>query len=69
MINSNLIKSFMLKNKLSKGEFCRRANISIGVLNKMLIGKTNIRLRNVLKIVQLLQIKSDDLIIKTPTKK
>ena len=52
----------MKENNLSKTQFCKQCDISIGTLNKMLAGCLNIKTLLGCKVCNLLNVKFDDLI-------
>lgn len=51
-IKVELITNYLKENKMSKAEFCRKAGVSMGVLNKILADKLNVRIDAILKIAK-----------------
>ncbi len=49
-INTDLIKSYLHKNKLSKKHFCKLCRIGISTLNKILNNQRNFRINALFKI-------------------
>ena len=64
MINVNLILDFIKRNKLTKKDFCKNANISVYHLNKIISsnGKCNINAIVVVKIAIYIKMKMADLV-------
>ena len=62
-INLQLIKDCMKKKNLSRKKLAERANISISTINNIFAGHTNIRMSRWIRLVQVLEIKPDDLIL------
>ena len=54
----DLIIDYLNQNKISKTEFCKRAGISVNVLNKILADKRNVRLDKVIKVFNIIGAKS-----------
>jgi len=63
--NSIKIFVYLEENKLSKAQFCKQCDISVGTLNKLLGGSMNIRVSIVFKVASFTKISSDDLFIGT----
>ena len=61
-INLALIESYIGENFLSYTEFCKRCNISMPTLNKIMRGE-HFRMTALVKIAQVLNVQLSDLII------
>ena len=57
MIDVDIIKAYMKKHSISRSEFCKQCKISVFVLNKLLCGKTNIRIAAIFKIAKVMGVK------------
>lgn len=57
-IKVDLIKDYLTAHKMSKAEFCRRAGVSRGVLEKVLTDAKNIRIDSVVKVFNFIGAKS-----------
>lgn len=62
--NTNAIIKYIKENKLSKVAFCRKCNISLYKLNKLLNNNFNIRISAFINIYNNTNIKISDLFIK-----
>lgn len=58
LIKIDLIVNYLKEHKMTKAELCKKAGVSIGVLNKILTDKRNIRLTGILKISAAIGVKS-----------
>lgn len=61
--NGDIIKKWMEHRKFSKKKTAEYCGISVATLNKLLLGKTNVRITNAIKLVKALKI-SLDLLLK-----
>ncbi len=52
----------MHKNKLNKKEFCNMCNITYKTLQKFIKNEPRIKVKNIIKIADLLKVKVDDLL-------
>lgn len=57
-IKVDLIANYLKSNKISKKEFCKRAGISLSVLNKILADKHNFRSDAIVKVANTIGVKS-----------
>lgn len=60
----DIIVEYMKKNKLSKNQFCKRAEISRSTLEKIENSSTKLRVYPIIKVCDLLNIKIEDFINK-----
>lgn len=61
--NSKIILDYIKDNKITKREFCKKCNISLYILNKLLCGNVNkIKIRVLYRLCLLLNVKSNDII-------
>ena len=61
-INTELITDFMQKQNLNKKAFCELCDISVYMLNKVLLKNTKISIVPYIKIADAIKISLDDLI-------
>lgn len=57
-IKVELITNYLKENNMSKAELCRKAGVSMNVLNKILADKRNIRIDGLLKVFIAINAKS-----------
>ena len=57
-IKVELITNYLKEHKMSKSELCRRAGVSIGVLNKILADKRNIRIDKLVMVFETINAKT-----------
>ena len=62
-VNTEMIKSYMKDNNISKTQFCKTCKISIGTLNKILSGDMNFAINALWKISHVLGIRMCQLFI------
>ena len=56
LINIEIIKKYMLENKISKTKFCKMCKISPSTLNKIMTGDDNFRKIAFFKIAKVIKI-------------
>ena len=56
LINIEIIKKYMLENKISKTKFCKMCKISPSTLNKIMTGDDNFRIIAFFKIAKVIKI-------------
>lgn len=57
-IKVELITNYLKENNMSKAELCRKSGVSVGVLNKILADKRNIRIDKLIKMFRAINAKS-----------
>lgn len=62
-INTQLIKSYISKNKLSLNQFSKLCKISRNTLQKILNNKKNIKLSSIFKIVKVMKVELHEIFI------
>lgn len=63
-INTGLIRTYLAKNNISQNQFAKRCHMSVTTLKRILNGKPNYRLENLLKISETMNIETKTLFIK-----
>ncbi len=62
LINYNLINDYLIKNKLSKKEFCEICKISLSTLRKMQNGANDFYMDTIYKVIKVVGCKLFDFI-------
>ena len=63
-LNINLIENFIKEKKITKTKFCKMCKISYSVYLKIMQNNLKIRLINIIKIANLLDLKIEKLVCK-----
>lgn len=64
MLNANLLRGKMAENSYNQGQLAEKLGLSVGAMSNKLKGKTELTLKEISKLCELLKIHDPDDIVK-----